>query len=195
MEVYLMRHGETDLNLEDRLQGLVDCPLNGTGLAQAGAAGERVRAAGLTFDRVYSSPLRRAVDTACLAAGCAPEGLRLDERLLEIDYGPYDARPFTELGPEMFAFFRDPEHVDPPAGVESIAALLSRVGAFLAALAEDPAPERVLVVTHGVAIRAFLGHIQGDGSAAVWGMPVENCALYRTRLENGRWTEAELALG
>lgn len=186
--IYIMRHGETDLNRENRLQGQIDCPLNERGWEQARLAGERFRARGLTFDQVCASTLTRAVQTAALAAGVPESAVRRDPRLIELDYGPYDAVPFTDLGPEMFAWFRDPEGTPPPAGIEPISALLDRTGAFLDSLRAEGGEGSVLVVTHGVAIRAMLGHLMHTG-AAVWGMPIDNCVLYETRLADGVFTE------
>lgn len=187
LTVYIMRHGETDLNRENRLQGQIDCPLNETGKEQARLAGERFRARGLRFDKVYASTLTRAVQTAALAAGVPEDFVRRDPRLMELDYGPYDAAAFTDLGPEMFAWFRDPEGITPPAGIEPISALLDRTRAFLESL-KAAGGGSVLVVTHGVAIRAMLGHLMRKG-AAVWGMPIDNCVLYETQLTNGTYTE------
>ena len=156
MILYLMRHGETDLNLQQRLQGQVDTELNETGLAQARTVGAALQGGGYRFDRVYSSHLKRALVTGALATGWPEDSITVDDRLLELDYGPYDAVHFSELGPEMFAFFRDPEHIDPPEGVEPIQALMARAGDFLQAMRELPPDCAVLAVTHGVAIRAFL---------------------------------------
>ena len=60
-------------------------------------------------------------------------------------------------------------------------------------LRQEEKAESVLVVTHGVAIRAVLGHLTGK-TYAVWGMRVDNCVLYMTRLERGVFTPAEKLL-
>ncbi len=187
--IYFMRHGETQLNREGRMQGQSDHPLNETGRAQARQAGARFAARGLRFDRVISSPLSRALETAALAAGLGPGAVRTDARLLEMGYGPYEALPFEELDREVFRFLYDPEHIPAPAGMEPIPALLERVGDFLRELAADTREERLLVVSHGVALRAIMRCISGEASA--WGMPIENCVLYRCTLTDGRYTPME----
>ena len=73
--LYFMRHGETDMNRAERMQGHTDCPLNDTGRAQAKKAAEALAALGLKFDAVYSSPLSRAAETAAIVSGFAPENI------------------------------------------------------------------------------------------------------------------------
>lgn len=186
MTVYFVRHGETALNRDSRLQGQIDCPLNETGIRQAEALRERLRSQKICFERVYSSPLRRAVETARLVSGDENE-IRLDDRLLEIGYGPYEGALFSDLQGEVLSFFRDPEHVEAPPGIEPIRELMARTGAFLREMETLEGPGPFLVVTHGVALRAFLGHIQGDGTGAVWGMPIENCRILAVEYAAGKW--------
>ena len=185
-----MRHGETDWNREGRLQGQMDCVLNGKGKEQARLAGERFRTLGLRFDTVYASTLSRAKETACLCAGIEEKALRLDSRLMEMDFGPYDGMRLSEAGADMWAFFRDPVG-HPLTGMEPATALLERTGAFLGDLSADDSAGTVLIVTHGVAIRALLAHLTDRGSA-VWSMPIDNCVLYETRLSGGQFSEAQL---
>ncbi len=85
MHLYIMRHGETDDNTRRVLQGQKDNPLNERGRQQALRAKEEL--SGILFDRVYSSPLIRAVETAVLATGRPREEIILEERLKEISFG------------------------------------------------------------------------------------------------------------
>lgn len=169
------------------MQGQSDFPLNETGREQARQAGARFAARGLRFDRVFSSPLSRALETAALASGRAPEEILTDARLLEMGYGPYEALTFEQLGPDVFHFLHDPEHIPAPEGMEPIPALVRRTGEFLRELAADGTDEQVLVVSHGVAIRSVIRNLCGDESA--WKMPIENCVLYQCGVEDGAFTE------
>lgn len=103
-EIYLIRHGQTDYNRQFRLQGRSDIPLNRLGLAQARAAHEALR--GVHFDAVYASPLRRAVDTACIVSGWPEEKIELDPRLIEIGFGIWEGSDFRTLGPAGTAFLK-----------------------------------------------------------------------------------------
>jgi len=189
--IYIMRHGATDWNREGRLQGQRDKPLNDLGRDQARQAGERFRARGLQFDQVISSPLCRARETAALCTGLGEDRLRLDPRLMEMDFGPYEGVRFREAGEELRRFFRDPVGCPLP-GMETAAHLLDRTASFLEDLKQEAEKERVLIVTHGVAIRALLCHLTGGGRE-VWSMPIDNCVLYETRLEQGVYGVAALA--
>ena len=84
--IYIIRHGQTEMNQLRRLQGRSDHPLNEAGIAQAGQAARGLQT--VTFDHVFTSPLKRAVRTAeIIAPGISPV---TDERLIEMDYGMYE---------------------------------------------------------------------------------------------------------
>ena len=103
-EIYLIRHGQTDYNRQFRLQGRSDIPLNRLGLAQARAAHEALR--GVHFDAVYASPLRRAVDTACIVSGWPEEKIELDPRLIEIGFGIWKAAISARLALPVRPFLK-----------------------------------------------------------------------------------------
>lgn len=103
MEIYLVRHGETAKNREKLLQGRSDLPMNEKGVRQAEGARDFLRERGIHFDRIYSSPLQRAVRTAVIAAGLEDDrAIMRDERLLEMDYGPYEGMSLTHPSPELW---------------------------------------------------------------------------------------------
>src|SRR4051812_16360442 len=95
--LYLLRHGETDWNAEGRLLSFTDQPLNDRGERQAARLAEDL--AGICWDRAVSSPLVRARRTAevVLAARKDAPPLSLDERLREMDFGPYEGWSESEL--------------------------------------------------------------------------------------------------
>ena len=104
--IYIIRHGETALNSRHVLQGRSDFPLNDRGVAQAEAAARRLAGMGVRFDRVFSSPLRRAIQTAGIVApGVTVEA---DDRLIEMEYGPYEGMDLHAPAPEIATFFTTP---------------------------------------------------------------------------------------
>jgi len=103
--VYLARHGETAWSLSGQHTGRTDLPLTERGEHTARALGERLR--GLTFARVFTSPLQRAARTCELAGfGAAAE---IDSELVEWDYGQYEGRRTAEIHAERpdWQLFRD----------------------------------------------------------------------------------------
>jgi probable phosphoglycerate mutase len=149
----LARHGETDWNRERRFQGHADPPLNELGRRQAGELAERLR--GDCLAAIYSSPLRRAHETA-LVVGAAL-GLPVETRpaLREVDVGSWQGLSRDEIE-ERFPddFQRWLDGGDGWSGGETYAGLQERVVRELLALARRHAGRRVLVVCHGGTIRA-----------------------------------------
>ena len=90
MRLYLLRHGQTDWNAAHKLQGQTDVPLNETGLKQAREEAKRREEAGITFDRVFSSPLSRAKETARIVSGLPEEEIQTDPRIMEMSFGVDD---------------------------------------------------------------------------------------------------------
>lgn len=151
MELALVRHGQTDWNLQDRLQGSSDVPLNETGRAQAIEAAALLSAGG--WDAVISSPLGRAVETATIIASILAVPIaEPDPELVERDYG--SAEGLTKE--EAIARFGTTW-----PGQESYEDLEARALAAIDTLAAAYADERLVVVTHGTFIRAFVDAITG----------------------------------
>ncbi|MBR5089979.1 MAG: histidine phosphatase family protein [Ruminiclostridium sp.] len=185
--VYLIRHGETDMNREERLQGQIDSELNPTGIAEAQSAARRLHEAGIRFDRIYTSPLRRAARTAdIIAEGGA---VTVEPLITEMHFGSFEGMPYGKIDGKMWDFIHDPEHVPPPEGVESIQSLTGRTGSFLRRIISDSSESCILAVTHGIALRSMLWNLYGEDSRAqVWGMPIENCVIYTFRVTDGKVT-------
>lgn len=193
MKLYIMRHGQTDMNVQGKMQGHINCPLNDTGRSQARAAAEVIRAGELSFDRIITSSLDRTRETAELATGVPREKYETDDRLIEIDYGELDGLTYEQMGPEMQAFLKDPVNLKAPEGVEDLDAVMSRARSFLQDIAEEGVKNpdlNILVVSHGVTIRAMIGCILGieRPDRAIWGMPIDNCSILETELVDS-WFE------
>jgi broad specificity phosphatase PhoE len=192
--IYFMRHGETELNKRMRLQGRYDEPLNEKGIRQAEEAGKQIREMGIRFDRVYSSPLQRAVRTAELVTGLTKADLILDERILELDYGKFERMQFSDLPQQVWDFFRKPLETEAPETMETLEHLEERTGSFLNDLAgqADETDENWLVVCHGICMRGILSNLARGDRAEAWRSSIENCVLYETSLENGVFTKGVL---
>jgi len=186
--IVLARHGETDWNRERRYQGHADTPLNEAGRQQAVVLADALRDEGLTA--VYTSPLRRAAETANIVArrlGLEAEEL---EALREIDVGDWQGLTVDEVKT------RFPERLDVawrsgwPNG-ETHEQLGARVLPALLDLERRHAGGRILGVTHAGPIRAALAaaaRLSPEESRTQIG-PLENCAVFRFAIRDGRLEE------
>jgi broad specificity phosphatase PhoE len=152
MELYLVRHGETEWSRARRHTGRTDLPLSPAGEAEARALGQHLR--GLEVDRVLSSPLQRALSTARLAGfGDHPE---TTAALLEVDYGEYEGMTTPEIRASRpgWDLFRD----GCPGG-ETVQAAAGRARPLLEELTMSG--DRALLLGHGHQLRilttCFLG--------------------------------------
>lgn len=154
----LIRHGETDWNRESRYQGLIDTPLNETGRIQSRALAERFR--GEAFDALFTSPLVRAAETAETfgeAVGLAP--VRVAD-LRERDVGRWGGHTLDDvrsLWPDEWARAAAGDDAALGGG-ETKAAVQARMVDAVAALAAAHPGGSVVVVSHGMALKALVCH-------------------------------------
>jgi len=162
--ILLARHGETDWNRDNRFQGHADPPLNATGRAQAAELAATLAPQKLAA--VYSSPLRRALETArMVAAGHGLEPVPV-EALREVDVGSWQGLTRTEIEqrfPGQFARWLDYEQGWTDG--ESYGDMGRRVVTALLELAAAHEGERVLAVSHGGPIRAAFAFAAGTSYA------------------------------
>lgn len=183
MKLYLARHGETDLNIDDRYQGSSDAPLNARGRAQAEAL-----AAALPPDitRIVASPLQRARQTAEPVARARGLPVQLMAALREKDFGVFDGLTPAEVAerhPVPWAEGVLTSWDRPPPGGESTRAVVQRVSAALDELRRLPDDEVLLLVVHGFVVRALRFVLDGLDEADFFVAP---------RLENATFLVREL---
>ncbi len=194
MEIYFLRHGETEWNRVHRIQGSTEwTDLTEDGVRLAEATRDGMLAKGLKFDRIFSSPYRRALHTAqILGAGFGIEPV-VDDRLREISFGPYEG---TRYGKGLFAddnirsCFVDPPRYVARDGAEPFDSVLARMRAFvdetLVPLADTCS--RVLVVAHGGILRTVLRIVGELSLSDFWKGSQPNCCAHVCSLEDGRLT-------
>ncbi len=155
--LYLVRHAESEWNVEGRFCGSSDCALTTVGRFQAKALGAWLAA--MRPAAVYASPLSRAQETARPLAEALGIDVRTRRALRERDYGAWEGMRFDEIRaawPEELARFKDdPSTVIPPGG-ESCHAVARRFARGLRALARVHEGETIAVVAHQTALRIFL---------------------------------------
>ena len=181
--LYIIRHGETAKNRKNVLQGRSDQPLNELGMDQAEKAGALFSLNGIRFDAVYSSPLIRAVQTAEQILKRSEDGGRLpdiikDNRLIEMDYGPYEGMDLTDPAPEVMAFFMDFAGTPAPDGMEQLSTVVSRLGDFLEEIREEARTGDVLLSTHAIAMKGALEYLTPGSNGSYWSKYIGNCDIY-----------------
>ena len=186
-KIYIIRHGQTDLNKNHVLQGRVDEPLNEDGIRQAKAAAALLRSLDVSIDYVWSSPLQRAKDTAGIIV-CKDIPIQTDDCLLEMDYGPYEGTDLTSPPPEIITFFGDFVNQPAPEGMESLSHVTQRLGGFLEELRSNPPEGNILISTHAIAMKGALEYLTPDSKGSYWGKHIKNCDIYVTTLEDGIYT-------
>ncbi|MEA2298154.1 MAG: 2,3-bisphosphoglycerate-dependent phosphoglycerate mutase [Solirubrobacteraceae bacterium] len=153
--LYVVRHGQTESSARHAYSGHADVPLTPVGRDQARRAGERLAGAGVEL--IVSSPLSRARDTAAAIAAATGAPMQVDERLTEVDYGPFEgldrdgAR--ARFGPAFAAWREDPFGAPVP-GMEPLGDALAR--ARLATADVLAAARRPVVVGHQGILRLVL---------------------------------------
>lgn len=183
--LYIIRHGQTELNTKMLMQGRSDHPLNETGLAQAEDAAGRLAGMGVTIDKVYSSPLIRAVQTAQKIA--AEAELVIDDRLIEMDYGPYEGMDLRAPAPEVMSFFNDFVNVPAPEGMEPLSDVVARLGSFLEEIADEASERNILVSTHAIAMKGALEYLTPGSHGSYWDKYIGNCDIYTAEAADGRY--------
>lgn len=177
--ICIIRHGRTELNKANVLQGRSDYPLNDEGIRQAKEAAKMLES--IKFDYVYSSPLIRAVQTAEIVA--PGQEIVLDDRLIEMDYGQYEGTDLRNMPDEIRIFFSDFVHNPAPDGMEQLAEVISRTGAFLEEL--HSIRGNILISTHAIAMKGLLENLTPDSQGGYWSKYIGNCAVYAADNLNG----------
>ena len=156
--LYVLRHGQTEYNLQKRVQGRCDSPLTALGVEQARAAGRWLAGRGVRFDRMCTSPLGRAVATLEVVreellragAGDLPPIEPMDG-LIERCYGEFEAGLQSDVPADLW----DPGEALVPYGGEGSAALRERVVAAMTDVMGAPGVDVALAVCHGSATLQF----------------------------------------
>ena len=188
LQVYLVRHGETQWNAERRIQGQSDSPLTDKGVQQAWQVAERARTLGITH--VISSDLGRTQQTARIIADACGCDVTLEPRLRELDMGVLEKRPIDTLTEAEEGWRRTlvngTEDGRIPEG-ESMQELSVRMHAALAECLKLPAGSRPLLVSHGIALGCLVSTILGLPAYAERRLRLRNCSISRVDYQESLW--------
>jgi broad specificity phosphatase PhoE len=172
--IIFVRHGQTEINRDGRLQGRLDRPLTDLGREQARLVAAGLAGCGATA--VFTSPLVRAADTARAVASVLGVTVETDDRLLEVDYGDWDGRKLGDVSPEEWRQWIDDKEFAPPGG-ESLISVVARVGEFCAERLH--ADDTIVAVSHVSPIKAAVVWALGVGADTIWRMHLDVASVTR----------------
>ena len=190
MDIFLLRHGETDWNRDHRCQGIVDLDLNGTGVRQANEV-----AAYLRHERIhsiYSSNLRRAVQTAEVVSREHGLSIQIEPNLRELDHGELEGLTFEEIRDKYGEFIQkwrsEPADLLLPGG-ERLADVAERAWSAVNRIIDRHIEEhRIVLVSHNFPIVAILCRITNTPLNQYRSFHLDPCGLTHLAFsQNGGW--------
>ena len=159
-KIFLTRHGQTQWNLDQRLQGHLNSPLTQLGKNQAFETQQQLLNKDIHV--AYTSPLLRAVETTALIIADWPVKMLTRDNLAEIHLGPWEGKTYTEIKnthPKEFAdFWERPDDYQLP-GAETYHDLQNRIIKEIKNIFKENLGKNILVVSHGIAIKVFLAYV------------------------------------
>lgn len=174
----ILRHGETEWNREEKFRGMADLPLTENGLQQAGHAARRI--AELKPTVIYSSPLRRALQTAEAVGKAAGLPVHREEGLKDIDYGTWQGlslpEAYNKYRKAYLQWLHSPQLVEFPRG-ESLPIVQDRVKKLLKFIDENHKDDAILFVTHKVVCKVLVLTLLGADLSHFWQIKQDVAAI------------------
>lgn len=187
--IILVRHGQTAWNRDDRFRGRSEIELTDLGQRQAEAIAEQLAAAPVTA--IYSSPLRRAVQTAARIAARHNLEVRVEDGLVDVDYGAWVGLSAAEAAaryPDAWQLWlHRPQDLCFPEG-ECLRDVRRRAVAAVEALARRHRGETVVMVSHRVVCLLLVCHSLGLNESHLWRVDYDVAAISHLEVQNGRLT-------
>ncbi|HIC97339.1 MAG TPA: histidine phosphatase family protein [Aquificaceae bacterium] len=187
LKLVIIRHAESRWNPLGRYQGLMDPELSERGERQAQALAHALKGEEIT--RIYTSPLKRAYQTAKAVASELGVPIYREDRIIEIDHGKWSGMLVDEVKekfPEEFEVWLKEPHRAEFEGGESLRDVHARVSDFLETLKEKHEGETVAVVSHTVPIRCMYCALLGVDLSRFWCFGCDNASYSVVLMEDGR---------
>lgn len=174
MNLYFLRHGETEQNIKKTYYGTMDVSLNEEGVNQSLKASRYLE--GVIYDKIYCSERLRAIETAEIILRDREGSLILDSRINEINFGIFEGKTYEEIKryyPEEQTEWENDWKGFCPQGGESYVMFYERVKSFMEFIKEG-AEENILIVTHGGVIRTVYAYILNENLDFYWKFASKN---------------------
>ena len=189
-KIIFVRHGETEWsrNREFRFRGRLDIPLTDHGKHQAQLTGQRLKNEEIT--QVYSSPLKRAKDTATEIAVMHNLPVISHLGFIDLNFGTWQGELHEKIRtehPELYnQWLTAPHTMEFPVG-ETLESVRERIEKALEELVTKHGGETVVVVTHGAVLRVIYCFLKNVGNEHYWDLKMDNCGLLIVEYENGEF--------
>ena len=189
MKIHIVRHGQTEWNIENRMQGSKNSDLTEQGRIDALKLGSSLQ--DINIDYIYTSPLTRAYDTALLIKGDRDIPLQVHENLIEMSFGIWEGMlndyVVETYKDEHYKFWNEP-HLFIPQGGESFEGLIKRVRLTLDDIIKQNKGEDILIVTHTIVIKAIYSIVKGYELKDFWNPPfIKNTSLTVLEYNDGKY--------
>jgi alpha-ribazole phosphatase len=179
MKMFLIRHGETDFNRQKRYQGHTDIALNMAGLQQAKALSRRLSKE--RIDKIYTSTLLRAENTARIIANERTIEIVPCEMLMEIDFGAFEGLTFEEIA-SLYPHWQSNNFDFTCHGGENLVQLAQRIESFNDKIKRESAASSIAVISHAGCLRVLICILLGISINNWWRFTLDTASL--TILEN-----------
>lgn len=185
LTLYIVRHGETDWNREDRIQGRLNSHLTEKGRHNAKVLGERLK--DIDFAKIITSPSGRTLETTELILGDRDVLVQKNEMIMEMDMGPWQGLMKSEIKeqfPDVYECFMNSPQLYQNEDAESFIDIYKRAEDFLQELKSSKQTGNLLIVTHGLFIKALFLVIKGIEIKDFWTKPtVEGTSLSIVKID------------
>lgn len=186
LKVFLIRHGQTDWNIERRVMGRLPIPLNENGIAQVHHLKKAFHQ--IEIDTIYSSPIFRASQSAEIISKPRSMDIIFDERLSEVVYGSWEGKTFQEIrqSPGYINYYLEPERPVVEGG-ESLLQVQNRMRDFLNSLSrhEESSPKikNILAFSHADSIKCLYLDLIKAPVESLWRIRLDNAAFLLLEIE------------
>ncbi|MCH5586352.1 histidine phosphatase family protein [Shimazuella sp. AN120528] len=172
--IYIVRHGQTEWNLEGRLQGRLDSPLTDAGVEQAKQLAQRLQ--NISFHSIYSSSSNRAFSTALHLKKDREIEVNKSDHLMEMDFATWEGRKWSEiqdLFPEELLLMNEhPERFEAKETKgETFYDIQRRLASFIDKILKQHAGQNILLVSHSITIKVLINYLRGGNLKYLWDGP------------------------
>jgi probable phosphoglycerate mutase len=188
--IYIVRHGQTEWNLEGRLQGRLDSPLTDAGVKQAKQLAQRLQ--NIPFDSIYSSSSNRAFSTALHLRKDRKMEVNKSDHLMEMDFSTWQGIKWSkiqDLFPEELLLMN--EHPDSfeakETKGETFHDMQRRLASFIDSILKQHAGQNILLVSHSITIKVLINYLRGGNLKYLWDGPdIHWASLYEVCFTEGK---------